>query len=383
MSKPIFLVPGFGGSLLYNKRHPYNHYFNHKVLNNRWINLYPLSSKYMDRWKKDMHMEFKQNNTGTFIGYHKINSDIEPYDMYGIEGVQNLVPEFNYLNDNYRQLLQNTFHYQYFYTLNQHLIQNGYEPKKNLIGMPYDFRLILDPHIRNDYFNKFKNTIELKCKIYNKKAIIVCHSMGGILFKWFLSTHVNQRFIDKYIDTFVLINTPFGGTPSAVKACTVGDFYVPFMHSLFSNFTSKVSGIIMTLPNHLCYKESDTFMHLENESDSIKLNSLLHSSHNSFQAWRDLYLPYIDIIATPIDVKAKIILSTENQTPKSFYSKNINSTPFKVDYDLNGDGLVPSKSLNYATRLFKNYDIVHIQKSDHAGVLSHPILLHHIDTLLF
>jgi hypothetical protein len=48
-------------------------------------------------------------------------------------------------------------------------------------------------------------------------------------------------------------------------------------------------------------------------------------------------------------------------------------------YDLNGDGLVPSKSLNYATKLFTNYDIVFIKNSDHAGVLSHPVLINNIE----
>ncbi len=382
MSKPVILVPGFGGSLLYSKKHPYNHYFNHKVLNNRWINLYPLSSKYMERWKKDMMMEFKKDEHSKIIGYHHTNPDIEPYDIYGIQGIQNLVPEFDYLNDNYRQLLQNTFHYQYFYNLNKHLLDMDYEPKKNMVGMPYDFRLILDPYVRKDYFDKLKNIIEVKSKVYNKRVNIISHSMGGILVKWFLSEHVNQQFIDKYIDLFILINAPFGGTPSAVKACTIGEFYVPFMYSLFSNFTSKVSGIIMTLPNPLCYKGTDTFIHSDNETDSIKLNTFYDSNHISFRAWRDLYLPHLHKIAKPIEIKTKIIISSENQTAKAFYTKNLQTAPFKIDYDLNGDGLVPSKSLNYATKLFTNYDIVHIKNSDHAGVLSHPILINNIEKWL-
>lgn len=382
MSKPIILIPGFGGSLLYNKRHPYNHYFNHKVLSNRWINLYPLSSRYMERWKNDMSMEFKRDNDHRIIGYDKINPDIEPYDMYGIEGIQNLVQEFEYLNENYIQLLESTFHYKYFYTLNKFLMNKGYEPKHNMIGMPYDFRTILDPGIRLDYFNKLRNIIEKKSKKHGQKVFIISHSMGGILFKWFLSEYVSQEFIDKYIDCFVLVNSPFGGTPAAVKATTIGEFYVPYMYSLFANFTSKISGIIMTLPNPLCYKDSDIFIHTENLEDSISMKTLYHSKYHSFEAWKDLYLPYLSIINKPLNVNTKIVLSTENQTPKAFYTKNLKTSPFKIDYDLNGDGLIPSKSLNYAAKLFQCHKTLHIPKSDHAGVLGHPIFLEHIEKWL-
>ena len=376
MSKPILLIPGFGGSMLINKKHPYNNYFNRKILNNRWINLYPLSTKYMERWKKDMHMELNRDpSTNRILSYHNINHDIIPYDMYGIQGIQNLVPEFNYLNENYQQFLENTFHYQYFYNLNNYLLEMDYLPYENLIGMPYDFRTILDPDVRNSYFKNLKVVIKSRVRKFGKKMFVISHSLGGILFKWFLSEYVDQAFMDKYIDCFVMINTPFGGTPSAVKASLIGEFYIPFMHSLFSQFTSKVSGIIMTLPNPLCYKDSDVFLHLEDSKDSISLQSFYNTNHLPFEIWKDLYLPHLQTIAKPLHVKSKLVLSTENQTAKAFYSKNLDTSPFKIDYDMNGDGLIPSKSLTYGTKLFYNYEMLNIPKTDHVGIMSHPIFL--------
>ena len=380
MSKPVLLVPGFGGSMLISKKHPYNNYFNRKVLNNRWINLYPLSAKYMERWKNDMRMELKRDpHTHRIVSYNHINEDIQPYDLYGIQGIQNLVPEFDHLNENYQQFLENTFHYQYFYNLNNRLLEMDYLPYENLIGMPYDFRTILDPGVRNSYFRKLKVVIQSRVKKFGAKMFVISHSLGGILFKWFLSEYVDQAFMDKYIDCFVMVNTPFGGTPSAVKASLIGEFYIPFMHSLFSQFTSKVSGIIMTLPNPLCYKESDVFLHLENPKDSISLHSFHHKHHLPFEIWKDLYLPHLHKIAKPLDVKSKLVLSTENQTAKAYYSNNLHSAPFKIDYDMNGDGLIPSKSLTYGTKLFHNYEMLNIPKTDHVGILTHPLFLDKIE----
>ena len=105
-----------------------------------------------------------------------------------------------------------------------------YVPCENLVGMPYDFRTILDPGVRNTYFQKLKHVIQSRSKKYGSRVFIISHSLGGILFKWFLSEYVDEAFIDKYIDCFVMINTPFGGTPSAVKASLIGEFYIPFMH---------------------------------------------------------------------------------------------------------------------------------------------------------
>jgi hypothetical protein len=378
MSTPIVLIPGFGGSLLYNKRKPYNYYFNHKVLSNKWANLYPLTFKYMKRWKNDMNLDFDISDN-KIIGYKNFNRDIIPYDLYGIQGIQNLVPEFNYLKDNYKDMLEEAFHYQYYNALNKHLIHIDYKPKENLIGIPYDFRLILDPKIRDRLFRQIKHIIVKKYKEYNKKCIIISHSMGGILFKWFLSEYVDDKFVDNYIDKLILINTPFGGTPSSVKAVILGESYIPFTYSMFLEYTSKFSGILMTLPNHLCYNDNDVFLTFKDDNKNITLKTLKTSNHISFQAWRDLYLPYIETINKPISIDTKIIISNENQTPKHFYTKNQDTFPYKIEYDLNGDGLIPSKSLNYAKQIFKNNEMLYIKNSDHTGVLANDVVIENIE----
>ena len=384
MNKSVLLIPGLGASILINRKHPYNYYFGKKVLNNRWVNLYPLSKKYMDRWKDDMRMEFEEDPvTRRILGYTALNEDIVPYDVGGIHGIQNLVHEFDKLTDPYRNIMEETFHYQYMFKLNNRLMELGYIPKETVIGMPYDFRTILDPVVRGAYFKSLKEVIiETYLKQGGRKLMVVSHSLGGIIFKWFLTEYVDEAFIEKYIDTLVIVNSPFGGTPNAVKACTIGDFYVPFMYPLFKDIVHRVSGIIMSLPNPLCYKESDTFVHMEDTNETIGMSDFYKNEGISFRVWKDLYRPYLDTICKPIQVRTKIVLSTENQTAKRFYTKNIESAPYKIDYDMNGDGLIPEKSLQYAGRVFDNHEMLCIPRSDHVGILSHPLFLQKIEEWL-
>ena len=379
MNKPVFLIPGFGGSLLYNIKKPYNYYLNHKILSNKWANVYPFTFKYINRWKKDMTVDFKYDENNNIIGYTDYNDDIIAYDMYGIDGIQNLVPEFNYLNDKYKNILEDEFHYQYYNVLNDKLIDIGYVPSKDLIGLPYDFRLILDPEIRNKYFKRIKKAIINRTDKCNKKAIIITHSIGGILLKWFLSEYVDEEFMNRYIDKVILINTPFGGTPVALKAALIGESYIPFLYSVFLDYTSKFSGVIMTFPNNLSYDYEESFMVLKDENINITLQNIYEQDNLPFKAWRDLYLPYLDLIKSPLDnIDTKIIISNENQTAKQFYTKNLSSTPYKIDYDLNGDGLITSTSLEYAKKIFTNNETLYVKNTDHTGVLSNDILINNI-----
>ena len=91
-----------------------------------------------------------------------------------------------------------------------------------------------------------------------------------------------------------------------------------------------------------------------------------------------MYEPYLTILSRPLNLPTTVILSNGQPTAKYFHAKNLESTPYKIDYDMNGDGLIPSKSLHVATRLFHNHQVLHIP-SDHVGVLSHPIFLNEIE----
>lgn len=63
----------------------------------------------------------------------------------------------------------------------------------------------------DDLINNFKRTLEWSFKINKKKALIVCHSLGGIQTVYNLA-QLDQEFKDKYIERVVTIGSPQSGS---------------------------------------------------------------------------------------------------------------------------------------------------------------------------
>lgn len=383
MVNPIVVIPGFGGSLLVNSKHPTKKMFHREVIYNRWLNIHPYSPAYMMEWKKDMKCDFIVDNHNRFIGYTNYNHDIQPHDMYGIEGIQNLVGDFELLPKNQQDFFESQFRYRYFYELNQTLLKHKYVPKDSLLGLPWDFRLILDPSIRKKLFTKWRKKIEEVVVKHNMPVTVITHSLGGVLFKWFVE-EASPEWYTTNIKHVVLMNAPFGGTPSAVKAILVGDYYLPFLNRFFIDELRINSSIIMGLPNELCYSKEELFWKDDlNDKSSINVQKLLSSNSNiGFKLWRDMYEPYISAIGNPCPIKTTIFNSTNVQTPSIFYAKSMNDIPYKTEFT-NGDGMIPERSLEVSKKVFPNHTYIELKQVGHSEVISHQTFLEYVeDTLL-
>jgi hypothetical protein len=379
MTKPIVIIPGFGGSLLVNAKHPTKTLFKKQVIYNRWLNIHPYSPSYMMQWKEDMHCELDISHH-RIIGYKNYNPDIQPYDVYGIDGIQNLVGDFELLTKPHQDALENMFHYRYFYQINQLLLKENYVPKDNLIGFPWDFRIILDPSFRAKTFSSLLQKIEETARKHQQKVVILTHSLGGVIFKWFLEDYTNHKWCDKYIDKFVLMNAPFGGTPSAVKAVLIGDYYVPFLNRFFVDELRINSGILMGLPNTISYHNSDIFWETD-KGDTIDRMNFMTDNNIGFRIWRDLYYPHLQKIKEEHPISTVIFNSSEIETPHRFFSKSLHDIPYKVSYT-NGDGMIPSNSLKAAKRIFPNHEYIELKKVGHSDVISNPLFLDYMMNLL-
>lgn len=377
MTKPVLIIPGFGGSLLVNVKKPTKTLFKKEVIYNRWLNLHPYSPGYMMQWKEDMQCEL-QMHKHKIVGYKNYNLDIQPHDLFGIEGVQNLVGDFEVLNKAHQDTFENMFHYRYFYHVNQALLKKGYKPKKNLIGFPWDFRFILDPAVRLHTFATLHHKIEEVVKHQGQKMVIVTHSLGGVFLKWFLEDYTTHEWANEHIDRIILANAPFGGTPSAIKAILIGDYYVPFLNKLFVDELRVNSAIIMGLPNCITYKSTDTFWKTD-KHQSINLHLYHHykDQNVSFRIWDDLYHSHIQRIAKPHSIPTTIFHSIGIETPYMFYSKTFNDSPYKIEYT-DGDGMIPSDSLVTATNIFPNHTVITLKDVGHSDIISHPLFISHI-----
>ena len=106
----------------------------------------------------------------------------------------------------------------YGQTNHNNLAQIGYD--SNLLYVAsYDWRLSFkNMEVRDLYFSRLKREIEYRVRLNQEKAIIMGHSMGGNVAVYFLQwvNSNDKKWIDKYIDSTLLLAAPLLGVPKYV-----------------------------------------------------------------------------------------------------------------------------------------------------------------------
>lgn len=376
--RPVFLIPGLGGSMLIRRvnvdvnisdKKPYQ-------LENRWQNIQIMKSlKHAEQWRKEMALSFDiVSNTNTISGIkNALFNDIDIYDFGGTMGVKQLLPELRDVPSFYKYHLDYICNFQYFDALCNDLYANGYEDHVSLFGVPYDFRLILDPLYRLCLFTQIKNLIEKT----DTASVFVCHSLGGVVFKWFLSEFVNQDWIDKYVYKFICVSVPFGGTTEAFVPCLHGYHYFDKFRDLFRVPLSQNTGVVTCFPNRISFHENDPVAKINEKF--ITLNDykvLAEAEILPFRIWRDLFESHIDIISSVLNVSVHIIYASCTQT--NFipcFNKKLELTHYHQRVD--GDNVIENTSLKSYDKLFvtERLEVTEIQNSKHTGILKHPDFL--------
>lgn len=342
--RSIVLIPGIGGSILVNKSKPTRKLLGQEVIHNRWLNVYPFLPKSIDNWKNDMKCVVERDGKyGNVIGVKPVCDNIIAYDVGGTKGIKDILPEFLLLPYNLHDVMQSSFQFRYFHDICEYLYSHGYKDHHSLFGIPYDFRLVLDPQYRGQLFATFKTVIEKATQTANCASVVASHSLGAILFKWFLSTYVDQTWIRNNVHRFFMISPPFGGSLFSLKTVMVGDFYIPQFHSLYKDELQSNTGIIMCLPNKYGFKATQPLMEIEETNMTITLadyQSLYDDGHVSFQIWHDLYIPHVSDIYKYVDVDCHIIDATSKPTPKTYRVKRDGVYPHREYQCDRGDGII-------------------------------------------
>ena len=100
---------------------------------------------------------------------------------------------------------------------------------QNLFGVPYDFRLVADQSYLDSYFADLKALIEqayektASCESGPKRVFVASHSLGGPVLLYFLNTHVDAAWKQKYVRAFLAISSPWTGSPKAYRTLLSGD----------------------------------------------------------------------------------------------------------------------------------------------------------------
>ncbi|KAG1460416.1 hypothetical protein G6F46_006173 [Rhizopus delemar] len=112
----------------------------------------------------------------------------------------------------------------------ENLAAIGYDTN-NMHFASYDWRLSFSNlEVRDGYFSKLKNTIELSKKQTGYKTVIITHSMGGTMFPYFLKWVESKdhgqggsRWVNDHIESFINIGAPLLGVPKAITSLLSGE----------------------------------------------------------------------------------------------------------------------------------------------------------------
>jgi hypothetical protein len=354
--RPVILIPGIGGSALVKINHQTKHVFKKEVIDNRWINLGFFSMS--KRWKEDMTAITYKKAGDRYVGM--VAGDTTTFDFGGTRGVTNLFPELHGLSDRYNEALDPFLNHRYFGSLCDVLKKRTYKDHHDLFGAPYDFRLILDPTYREKYFNRLEHGIKQSVEMNCERALLVTHSFGGVLLKWFLGTK-DQDWVDKYIHHWVCVSAPFGGSLLALL------FLMANTKSIFTKDLEhqweKVSSIIACFPN------IDSSEPLIRFKDGHELFVATYSAQASIsrvpqlQIYNDLYAPHHLSVKRAVNIPATFVQNVATATP---YMQDKDSIRYTK-----GDGVVTEKSLLAYNGCVDNARDVVINNCNHTSILLH------------
>lgn len=324
---PIFILPGLGGSVIYNK------------ITRETI--YPpnaIAFLKPDTFLQDFNVSYLENkfvpNVASFVG---------PIgDTKHIKVVRDWMVPF--LKHDYFHSFIHYFKLQY--------------PHHEIQSVPYDFRLIGNEEIRETLYKNLKRAIEFETKKQNKKSVIIAHSLGGLVLHDFLSRQ-NMTWKNDHIDKIITINTPYTGTVEALSML-LGErrLNMPVLKKI--DYFSNLSAFLWIIPNPYFNKDKIVDYNTNTTSSSIKnlfSNTIWERIEYHFKK------EHLQI-GIQNNVTTHIIYSSDILT-RSYMNANVE------DYFL-GDGLIDMESLTFPKQ-WQNKELVHfhpIKGYDHTKILN-------------
>lgn len=319
----------------------------------------------------------------TIAGIEPRNKDITTYDFGGTQGIKDVLPEFLLLPESMQDVMQSAFQFRYFHDMCDEYYNEGYCDHRTLYGLPYDFRLVLDKSYRENLFRDMKHVIDKAAKTTKTKCVIVTHSLGGIIFKWFLSSYVDSKWIDDHIDIMFMLSPPFGGSLFSLKTVLVGDFYIPQFHNLYKTELQTNAGIVMCIPNELGFDRHQPMIEVEEPHPHfLTLEDypvLYKEDHPSFKLWYDLYVPYMSEICSYIKVDCHIINAECKATPHKYKIRKQGAYPHAEAHG-RGDGIILPVKPGVYNSMFedKRLLITTLDDCKHTDIIAHPFVIKNV-----
>jgi len=386
--KPVVIIPGFAGSRLCIKRPSSN---KSKVVRpkNDFINLNPFDKTWQGHFELDID---KHSSRADII------DDIHVHDFGGVDGIRNLCDDCQVIDNFIRKIdasktIEKTYNYKYFDALISHLSsQYGYESRSDMFGAPYDFRKIGIVEYVEKYVDRLKDLLETSFDKNNgKRAVLLAHSIGGLVAYIILTEFISQSWKDRFIDRFISVSAPYGGCSIAMKTCLSGYPQLSFLKNKYLNVMSQSTGMTLAYPNVFGYRKSEILLAGMSANDGEFDVSNFHKAlpEKMRHIWLDNTMDFIPSYVKNTGVPTTIITASLTSPTDHAYiyqdlSNTANQTPIITRYT-KGDLLIPERSLTVHQRRasdFPNYNFMQVSGVEHTCILNdrrfHDIVTHYL-----
>ncbi|KAK2961349.1 putative Phosphatidylcholine-sterol acyltransferase [Blattamonas nauphoetae] len=262
---PVFLVPGLAASGLEYRKKTDSTY---KVL---WFSI---SHILPGNWARFVEMMNPIYDPKTDTYSNSPDYDIRPIDYGGMGGVVYLDKTLEWFTKTYENMVNA-------------LKEVGYEVKKDLFGVPWDFRTnTINTLEINGEYERFKQLIETSYAINRKPAVLIGHSCGCPFVQHFLLEYVKPEWVQKHIKTFCTFNGPFGGAIMAYHhlSCHAA-WIIPVGASVFNKITQKLASIYWMLPNSQAYSPDQVIAEMKNSGEKITFATMNKTWTDTGRDW--------------------------------------------------------------------------------------------------
>ena len=333
VKKPIFIIPGLGGSILYHK----------ETKEEIWP---PTIFNYKD-FKENFRTSYKENQ---FISNYPLETG-KLGDCSSIEVSKKW--KFWILGHDYFQKIISYF-------------KKDYHP---ISCIPYDFRIIGNDDYRSNLYKKLKKEIEDYKDQYSQKIILLTHSLGGLFIHFFLLEQT-EEWKKLYIDKLITINCPYEGSVKVLDILLKNKINKPILNTI--DYIENISPFLWLIPNpytsphEIILKNETTVLYYENIT-SLLPNYINKRIHDHFHF-------FFKNIKVQNNIPTYIIYSSNIPTEQYLNS------PVEGD----GDGSITLKSLLFP-QYWKNQsyiDFINIPNEEHTKILHSSVLLEHLKKLI-
>lgn len=268
------------------------------------------------------------------------------------------------------------FHFiESFAPMIEYLKGKGYTVKKDLFGVPYDWRLAIDT-LRETFFPQLKELIEYAYESNCKQPVVLLgYSCGGLCLQNFFTQYapITQEWKDKYVHKVIMLAPAFGGSSNTIDVAYNRYFpIVPFIKNKILEYAvSHIPVLHGLFPNHYVFGDDVIVETPSGEKITAKnLGSWLQKegryTDTGSKRMFEKNLQWVSKEPQKLGVATYMLYNSGVQTTYQVkYTKGYDEKP-EYTY-IGGDGTVPAKGPKYAC--------------DHWQDPKHPIICHDVNNV--